>query len=303
MQQNELSLDAGVFKPVLETLLEKTANSLEREWHPMYRHVPNGCIIFFTRMRITINTYNTILWITADTPPNPLRKPLLFSVAPLVRTLFEELISTIFILHDVPNLLISLNMTAYTELWIERRAAQKYYDQIPKWQNYIQTLDVKLDNLAKELNLTSAQISNPIKEIGRFPTPGKTVDILKKRYTNSAAIPFMEFINTWMYRTLSGESHLNFKAIQRRGINLTPNVAKQMFGETEYKERLKENFIDYYKEMTWATFTLLLAIISEIEGHFGYQMKDKAKYLWTIFESHSDMAKDFYDLRYKQLLK
>lgn len=146
-------------------------------------------------MHITINAYNAILWLTADTPPNPLRKPLLFSVAPLVRTLFEELITLLFLLHDIPNLIISLRMTHYTELWIEREAAQKYYDKIPKWQVYIKDLDSQLDKLAKRLQLTSEQINNPKKKIGRFPTPGKAVNILKIKYPNSQVIPWESLIS------------------------------------------------------------------------------------------------------------
>lgn len=303
MPDDIADLDAGVFKEILETLLEKSANCLERQWPQKYANVPNGCVIFFTRMRVTINTYNAFLWLTAQIPEDVRRKPLLFATAPIVRTFFEELIALLFIFHDLPNLLITLNMTAYTDLWCERKAAQKYYSNLPKWQVYISELDGQLASMAKKMNLTSNQANNPLKEIGRWPTPGKAVGILKKKYSTSPVIPFMEFINAWMYRTLSGESHLNLRAIQRRGLNFTPRTAKQLFGEDKFEEKLKNNWIDYHKEMTWATYTLLLAIISEIEAHFDYQMKDKANYLWTIFAAHSDMAQDFHDLRYKQLLK
>jgi hypothetical protein len=296
------NIDSGIFKPTLEQLLQKTSNLLEREWPVRYRQIPNAQIIFETRMKISINTYNAILTLTATTPPDPLRKPLLFAAAPMVRTLFEELATLLFMFHDLPNIVVSYIMTGYTEIWIERREAQKHYSHIPKWQIYISELDKQLDNLAKSLNLTPEQTAHPIKYIGRWPTPGAAVRILKVRYKSSRVIPFMEFLNAWMYRTLSGESHLSFRAIHRRGINFTPKFAKQLFGDAAWESRLKSNAQEYFKDITWATFTLLLSILSEINNEFGYDMKDRLHFLWTIFVAHSDMAKDFYEMRYEALL-
>lgn len=295
-------LDAKVFQNTLNELLEKTANSLERAWPYCYKDVKNGPVIFVSRIRITINTYNAILSLIADSPADTLRKPLLFAVAPLVRTLFEELITLLFVLHDVPNLMISLNMTGYTEAWLEREASKKYYDKIPKWQKYIDDLDSQLNKMAREMHLTPDQMNRPNKDIGRWPTPGRVVRILNIHYKKSPVIPFMEFLTAWMYRTLSGETHLDLRAIQRRGLPFIPQAAKALFGEDGYKEKLEDHRIQYHKEMTWTTFTLLLAIISEIEAHFGYQMGEKAKYLWVIFSTHSEMAEDFYNWRYKTLL-
>lgn len=295
-------LDAKGFQTTFDTLLAKTANSLEREWPSRYSDIRNGPVIFVSRIRIAINTYNAILSLIADSPSDPLKKPLLFAVAPLVRTLFEELITLLFVLHDVPNLMITLNMTGYTEAWLEREASKKYYNKIPKWQTYIDDLDGQLNKMAQEMQLTPDQINRPVKFIGRWPTPGKAIKILKLRYPKSGVIPFMEFLTAWMYRTLSGETHLDLRAIQRRGLPFIPQAAKALFGEDNYKEKLENHRIRYHKEMTWTTFTLLLSIISEIESHFGYHMKEKAKYLWTVFGAHSEMAEEFYDWRYKRLL-
>ena len=47
------------------------------------------------------------------------------------------------------------------------------------------------------------------------------------------------------------------------------------------------------------TFTLMLAIVSEIEGHFHFGRNQKARYLWKVFSEHSDITKDFWDTRYR----
>lgn len=302
MNNDTQDIDAGIFKEKLETLMVKSANMLEREWPEKYRAVPNAHVIFFTRMRITINSYNAFLALTGDIPKDYYRKPLLFAAAPLVRSIFEDLATLIFLLVDIPNLSISYTAGGYAELWFERRASEKYYGNIPKWQAYIAELDEKLDLLAKQLQLTPAQIKNPFNEKLVWPTPGrKMLNVLNARYGNSPVIPFMEFLNSWMYRTLSRDSHLNFIGMQRRGMHFTKQFAKHVLGD-KYKEILEARRIDYHKDMTWSAYTLLLSIVSEIESHFHYDMKNDIYYLWNIFVAHSEMAEDFYKLRYKTLL-
>jgi len=302
MDDEAQDLDARVFKDRLETLLIKSANMLERAWPERYKTVPNAHAIFFTRMRITINSYNAILALTADIPKDLYRKPLLFAAAPLVRSVFEDLATLIFLLVDLPNLSISYTAGGYAELWFERRASEKYYGDIPKWQIYIAELDEKMDELATQLKLTPAQAKDPFKEKLVWPTPGrKMLNVLKARYGRSQVIPFMEFLNRWMYRTLSTDSHLNFIGMQKRGMHFTKQFAKHVLGD-KYEKILEARRLDYHKNMTWSTYTLLLSIVSEIEAHFHYDMKNDIYYLWKIFVNHSEMAQDFYKLRYRDLL-
>jgi len=294
-------LDFGVVKEKLEQLLEASANFLERAWPSRYDNVDSSRLIFFTRARIVINMYATIMWISADIPEDPRRKMLILSAAPLVRTLFEELMSLIFILQDVTRMVPSLITTNYTEIWIEKEHTEKYYGNDPLWQNYISNLDKQLKQLAISLNLTPEQISNPRKYIKRWPTPGGMIRVMKAQFPKSQDIDFMEFIYSWMYRALSGDTHLNFGGLLRRGNFYAVKEAKALLGEDNYETTLKDSFESYKMEMIWTTLALLLSIISEIEGHFRFGMADRAKYLWTIFEQHSDLAKEFYERRYKEL--
>lgn len=296
------ALDFDVVKDRLGELLQASANLLEREWPARYSNIDSSKIIFFTRMRVVLNMYDTIMWISADLPKDPRRKMLVLSVSPLVRTLFEELMSLIFIFQDVSRLIPCLIMTNYTEIWIEREHAKKYHGNDSRWDNYISGLDQRLTDIGNSLNLTPDQIAKPRKFIGRWPTPGKMVDELKKQFKTSPDIPFMEYVNSWIYRSLSGDSHLNFEGLIRRGNFYAGKEAKEKFGEDKYKTVFKNSFDSYKMEMIWTTLTLLLSIVSEIDAHFHYGLKDRAKFLWVIFEQHSDLAKEFYERRYQNLL-
>src|SRR5258708_13554144 len=80
-------------KPELLNLFEATANKIEREWDKRYPKIDSAQAFFTELIPIATNTYGTIVYICADTPDDIYRKPqFILSSAPLVRSLFEELI-------------------------------------------------------------------------------------------------------------------------------------------------------------------------------------------------------------------
>src|SRR6266478_6540973 len=96
-------LDYRKYGDDISRLFEATANLLEREWPAKYKHIDSARTIFFQSVRIAINTFYTIMFISADIPKDPLRKPAFaLSLAPLTRTLFEQLITFLFMLEDIP---------------------------------------------------------------------------------------------------------------------------------------------------------------------------------------------------------
>lgn len=296
------ALEFAVVKDDLEKLLEASANFLEREWPTRYANVDSGRVLFYTRMRIVINTYASIMWLSADIPEDPRRKMLVLSTPPLVRTLFEELVNLIFLFHDLPALVDCYARTNYTEIDLELKHAKKYHGSLPEWQKYISDLETRLAGLAVTLNLTTDEVANPYKKIGRWPTPGRMVNIARQRWPNSTSVDFMEFVRSWLYRTLSGDTHLNFNGVIRRGSFYAGKELKTLLGEEEANAKGKENFEAFKMEMIWTMLSLLLSIISEIEGHFQFGLSTRAKYLWTIFEQNSDLAREFYKARYESML-
>ena len=295
-------LDFGVIKDRLGELLEAAANFLERDWPPRYSSVDSARIIFYTRMRLVINTYASFMWLVADKPEDPRRKMLVLSTPPLVRTMFEELMTLIFIFHDVPALMQSFAMTNYTELDIEVKHAKKYHEHKPEWKTYIADKEARLAELAMTLNLTPDQVTNPRKYIGRWPTPGKMISVINSRWSTSSDLEFMEYIRSWIYRTLSGDSHLNFDGVIRRGSFFAGKELRAQFGAEHAMTKGKQTFEAFKMEMVWTMLTLLLSIVTEIEGHFRFGLATRAKYLWVIFEDNSDLSKEFYEARYKAIL-
>ena len=291
-----------VFQDRMEKLFQATANKLEREWDSRYRHIYDARITFFQSLRVAINTFNTIMFICADVPNDPGRRPVYaLSLAPLTRTLFEQLIAFVFLMEDIPTYIPWLFKTGYTEHRIELKHSLRYHGSDPIWQNYIKKLNRQLSLEEKSMKLTADEIRNPIKKIGRWPTPGQMLAKLRNECPSSSAIDFIEYINSWLYRELSGQTHLNVSGLINRGIHFSIDDAKMIFGE-DWEEKRKEQLEIYRQKQVWIAITIMLAIVSEIEAHFRYDLNQRARYLWTILIEYSDITKDLWEHRYSTLL-
>lgn len=307
MDENLLPVKDRVFDPNIiherfEKLLVSIANLLEREWPARYQHVDSARLIFFVRVRIAMNTYSAIMYLCADTPRDPHRRPkFVLAIPPLVRSLYEELITIIFLLHDIPSYIPYLFRTAYKERWLELDYSLKYHPFDPDWVEYIASLRRQMAVEAVTYKLTPKEIADPENTLGRWPQPPKMLSILKKQHPNSSAINFIEDVNAWMYRKLSGQTHLDMAGLTKRGIHFAKEQAKHQFGD-EWEAEL-EKHLDYYRrEQIFMMWTLLLSIASEIEAHFNYDLKDRARFIWQVLIEYSDISKDFYENRYKDLL-
>src|SRR4029079_16880624 len=94
------------------------------------------------------------------------------SLAPLTRTLFEQLIAFVFMMEDIPKYIPWLFKTGYTEYRIQLDHCLQYHGNQAEWQPYITGLRAHIANVEKEAQLTAEEIANPRRTIGRWPTPG-----------------------------------------------------------------------------------------------------------------------------------
>ena len=97
-------------------------------------------------------------------------------------------------------------------------------------QLYIKDLKKRIAEQETTYKLTPKQISNPRKYIGRGPTPGYLLNILRNNRPKSAAIPFIEYVNSWLYRELSGQSHLNILELANSGQFFSVTLAEELLG-------------------------------------------------------------------------
>jgi hypothetical protein len=109
------SIDFNSFSGDLHNLLVAIPNLIQRNWPRRYWHIDSSRTIFKARFEVAVTTYNAVLSLCSETPDIPVRKFLPLATAPLVRNLFEELITLIFLLNDVPSYLHLLALSGYRE--------------------------------------------------------------------------------------------------------------------------------------------------------------------------------------------
>jgi hypothetical protein len=295
-------LDYQKYGDDLTRLFEATANLLEREWPSKYRHIDSARTVFFQSIRIAINTFHTIMFISADIPKDPHRRPAFaLSLAPLTRTLFEQLITFVFMIEDIPTYIPWLFKTGYTEYRIQLDHCLQYHGQAAEWQSYLDALKKQIAILEQTSNLTADEIAYPRKNIGRWPTPGGMLHKLKREHNTSSSIPFIEYVNSWLYRELSAQTHLNADGITSRGVFFDRKISEHILG-SDWEEKQNEFLLAYRLNQIYIAITLMLSIASEIEGHFHFGRNEKARYLWGVFVQHSDITKEFWEARYSALL-
>jgi len=298
--KKKAELPYGAIQEQFTTLLTFFSNKLERE--PRYLHVDSSPQLFLQEFRNAINTLHTIFYICADTPKDPHRlKNFALSISPLARTLFEQLILIVFLLEDVPSFVPWLFKTGYTETKIELDHCMKYHGQKTNWRKYIAGLKKKVAHAEKTYQLTPREIKNPIENIGRGPTPGLLLRVLRKNRPTSKAIPFLEYVLSWLYRELSGQSHLNVLELAKRGVLFSTDDAKHKF-DAKWEEKREEHLEEYRQNQIFLSIAIMLAMCTELEAHFRYGKRDDIKFLWTVLNEFSDMTQDLWDTRYSTLL-
>jgi len=206
----------------------------------------------------------------------------------------------LFLLEDIPAHIQFLFKTGYAEKREELDHVLKYHGTLKEWQGYIDTLKDRIVYEEKELNLSPHEIKHP-ENIGKWPTPGRAVQRLQRRNPPPAIIPFIEYVNSWMYRYLSGQTHLSLGGITHRGMHFYHDGAKQAFGD-DWEVKLETHLQSYRMKSIYSAQTIMLAIMSEIEIHFKYGLNQRCRYLWTFVGKHSDITKDFWEKRYEAAL-
>lgn len=143
----------------------------------------------------------------------------------------------VFLLEDIPAFVPWLFKTGYTEYRFELDHCKQYHGQKKHWRKYIADLTKKISHLETAHQLTKREVKNPKDNIGRGPTPGGLLFVLRNNRPRAKVIPFMEYVLSWLYRELSGQSHLNVLELGSRGVLLSTEDAKYRFGAEWEKKR------------------------------------------------------------------
>lgn len=292
-----------VIKDALLDMFTALSNLLERSWPRRYEPVNSSGIMFCQSYRKAVNTFQTIFYLCADSPPDPLRhRMFVLSLPALTRTLYEQLIMFIFLLEDIPNFVPFIMKTGYVEKLRELDHCVTYHGTKTHWAPYIADLELRIKRLETSLNLTPREVAKPYSTIGGGPTPGQLRDILKNNRPGSTRLAFLEYIKTWLYRELSGQTHLNIVELVETSIFYFNDEARERLGVENWEEERNRRLDEYRQTQISLTITLMLAISTELDLYFNYGQRERLLYLWTILIEYSDATRDLWETEYQARL-
>jgi hypothetical protein len=293
-----------IIQPHLDTILIKLGYKLEREWPQKYSLVNSGQMTILAYFRLAVNFFNTVTFICADVPDGSNRK-LSFSLSapPLNRTILEIIVSILYLLEDFPKHTDLFYRAGWRE---EREMIESYkreYNSIPKWDEFIKHRSEFQEKVEKALLITEDEKNN-LESVLRWPKVSKIIKRLGN--LNSSVVPFIKYLDDWLYRELSAESHIEPSGLSKMGLyflgmeDLTA-ISRESDHE-KVKEKLDEKLLEFRTKQAWIAVTLIMSLASEIEMHFNYGSEQQLAFIWGVINEYSEIAKEIYDKRYANLL-
>jgi hypothetical protein len=224
------------------------------------------------------------------------RREFVYSVPPLTRTLLESLLTVIYI-FDSPSTNIR---RYYAGGWLDQHTEYKRYfaeyGGKPGWEHLadVATEVEKTAQLAKISNdeRVDAELPKP-KLIKRWPNPGQFGGT-QQPTADPKRTKFLLFLKGWFYGRLSGDSHLNFPGLVRRG---------WFYAEPEDESRNTEVMHDNQQSlMAYEALSIQVALLTEISCQLALDYeKNRLRVIWEKLLFVED-ARQFYEERYKEWL-
>jgi hypothetical protein len=295
MGEQPKSLDYSVIGEPLNNLLKAVGNKLTREWPSKYADVAGGSALFVVHIRVARLTYLSALYLGGDKPPDPFRLPEFCSTLPLLnRSLLDSLLTIMFILEDVPQRVALFYEADWRELRLGLDRLNQEYSHLPEFQSFLNDLTEHCNAGVALLGLTPQQAAQPTK-LRSWPNPGA---LPNHGISPNSPLPanraFMKFLNDYFYIDLSQQAHLGAFGMAKRGAF----VLDAIHSSTNIALLLKK----YRYAQMGQTVALVLALASEIEAHFGFGLKEQAKYVWGVASPNIFVVEELYRKRYQNLL-
>ncbi len=289
-------LGFGVIGPPLDDILIALKNSIDHDWPKQY-DIPGAQVLFLTMIKVAINTYQSILFLAADSPKDS-AAPLEFalSIPPLTRSLLDQLFAAIFLAED----LNTRTQWYYKAGWRESKESYdryrtKYGDH-PTWKDWFVNYGNFLEKTRVDWGISDDEAASlnekkeKKKKIKHWPIPSK----IQEAAIEAENRAFLQYLYAWFYRTLSQAAHLSFPGLVHRGsaLLLKPGSAER-----------KENLAKRKSIAVATTITIVLALASEMEHLLQYGLGERLAFVWRVLIEYWEEADDLYKMRYRQWLK
>ncbi len=290
----EKVLDFRAIRDPLDNALEALKNLIDREWPKELATIAGSRALFLTMIKVAVNTYESVRFLAADFPKEGAPKlEHALSIPPLTRSLLDQLFTVIFLSEDLPN----RTQWYYKGGWRESieayvRYNSKYGDN-PEWASWLTAYSSFLEEIRVDWGISDEEAASlkekeeEKKKIKYWPIPSRMKKRALKENRN-----FFQFLDAWIYKTLSQDAHLSFPGLVHRGAPLLLKPSKEREAQLEKRK----------SQGVFTTITVVLALASEMEHLLNFGLAKQLGYVWGVLINFWEEAADLYAMRYERFL-
>lgn len=276
------------FRVTLQELPIALCNRIDREKRPELEALHPGLpALLRVTLQVSAATFEAIRYLAIDRRGG--HRPRLenaVAIPPLARTFLDSLFTIVFLFDQPAERTGWFLASGWREAHDTHVALIERHGTDPAWSTWLSEHGAWVDGVAADARVTDEGRDNH-REIRWWPNPGGMVR--REPFINAERQSFLGFLNDWYYRRLSGDSHLSYMGLARRGSPLW--------------EHARPGVLQHYHGQALTTaLTLFLSLLSEIAGQLqcGYEA-DRLRAIWRTLRPLTD-AREVYNRRYRVLL-
>ena len=283
-------LDFTVIGQPLENLAVATINKIDRQFPTELASIGGAQPLFLLLSKLAQTTYQTIKYFCVETSPDPaLRIEFVSSTPPLLRSLVDEIFTVVFLSADLKTNVPWYYRSGWREQAECGAKLRKRYAEVPSWKEWLEQYDGLLEQSWQDQSVTKKQKANP-HLILWWPTPAQ---MLKAKDLSAETKAFLEYLNEWIYRTLSQGTHLTYPGLVWRGGTMLRDK-DDLLREPEWLKKRSDTVGD--------AVLFLLAFLTEVNNTLGFNLGPQCSYIWGVWKEYDGATADLYDMRYRAML-
>jgi hypothetical protein len=276
-------LEFRVIRDELDTLAAALTNLLDRQFPSSLGPIQGLQPFLLATLLAARNIYEAIRFLAADIPEDAARK-LEFGIAatPLARSLVDLVTTLIYMRDDLVPRVAAYHRGGWRELKEDLNRHEALYGAEPNWRDWLDRFSGFVETLRKTYGISEAEASN-LKYIDYWPILG--VILRSKLCHQPENQQFLAYLNDWVYKGLSADTHVSAAGIVRlHGTLLLPR-----------REEKREAMLKKFKSDRFFTATtLFVALCTEVNDLCKYGREATLAYLWSVLEDYWGEASDLF---------
>ncbi len=211
-----------------------------------------------------------------------------FQATVLIRTMVDSLFTIVALRTDPANRSRQYDLAGYGSTWERHQRESNKYGSDPGWKNHLEEQQKFLDFRASRLGLSVSERADPTR-FPRWPIPSRMVDNGKQKIQFSAdEQDFLKHVYEWHYGDLSSHSHIHWGGM---AFSVTASSPEDQWipGQVE-------------SNVAMESLLFMLMLLSEVEAFKKYGTNQDLRYLWVVLAEGFLDPKEYYEMRYSEIL-